>query len=68
MEGAISLAVDTVNEIETKGITMSDTDKSRLVTNILTVSVVCFFFFFYFYFSIFYINLFLLFLLILLFF
>ncbi|KAG4092723.1 hypothetical protein H8356DRAFT_1049415 [Neocallimastix lanati (nom. inval.)] len=39
MEGAISLAVDTVNEIETKGITMSDTDKSRLVTNILTVSV-----------------------------
>jgi len=40
MDGAIGLAVDTVNEIETRGITMSDEDKSKLVTNILTVSVV----------------------------
>jgi len=39
MDGAIGLAVDTVNEIETRGITMSDEDKSKLVTNILTVSV-----------------------------
>jgi len=39
MEGAISLAVDTVNEIETRGITMSDNEKSKLVTNILTISV-----------------------------
>jgi len=40
LDGAIGLAVDTVNEIETRGITMSDEDKSKLVTNILTVSVV----------------------------
>ncbi|ORX54188.1 hypothetical protein BCR36DRAFT_368572 [Piromyces finnis] len=39
MEGSIGLAVDTVNEIETRGITMSDNDKSKLITNILTVSV-----------------------------
>jgi len=39
MDGAISLAVDTVNEIENRGITMSDTEKSKLVTNILTISV-----------------------------
>ncbi|ORX76090.1 hypothetical protein BCR32DRAFT_329524 [Anaeromyces robustus] len=39
MDGAVSLAVDTVKEIETRGITMSDNDKSRLVSNILTVSV-----------------------------
>ena len=47
MDGAISLAVDTVNEIETRGITMSDSDKSKLVSNILTISVVRIFFFFF---------------------
>lgn len=39
MDGSVGLAIDTVNEIEKRGITMSDSEKSRLVTNLLTISV-----------------------------